>query len=184
MKKHAIRDFNCSEECIDDCLNRDYATFFQVPVCLAQNEFCRCSQNIFWLMKYEPKIDHYSRNQSVTVKELLMSIERYWGIWDFYYAYVISIINESSITICQDHNEIINHLIGGATLGPEGAGYRGIRLGSSGSRIEPPHILLVSKTLKPPLWWIHLQDQSSGLRERPPRLKCQLTIVNQQRNQD
>jgi hypothetical protein len=77
FKKHAVRDFNCSEECIDDCLNRDYATFFQVPVCLAQNELCRCSQNMFWLKKYEPKIAHDSPNQGLTVKELLNSIDRY-----------------------------------------------------------------------------------------------------------
>ncbi len=77
FKKHALRGFNCSEECIDDCLNRDYVTFFQLPVCLAQNDWCGCSQKIFWLKKYEPKIAHRTPNMGLTVKEFLKNIDRY-----------------------------------------------------------------------------------------------------------
>lgn len=48
LKKHAVKDLGCEEECVNGCVNRDYITFWEMPECL---QYCRCEQTVL-------KMDH------------------------------------------------------------------------------------------------------------------------------
>ena len=43
IRKHAIEGFGCDKRCINDCLNRKYITFFEIPKCVMH---CPCKQRI------------------------------------------------------------------------------------------------------------------------------------------
>jgi len=42
LKEHAVQDLGCDSQCIADCTNKEYISFFELPDCL---RWCKCEQN-------------------------------------------------------------------------------------------------------------------------------------------
>jgi hypothetical protein len=43
VKEHAVQDLGCDPQCVADCTNKDYISFFELPACL---RWCKCQQNV------------------------------------------------------------------------------------------------------------------------------------------
>ena len=62
LREHAAKVLGCDEECIDDCLNPNFVSFWEIPMCVKS---CKCQQGLINIQRESSPFYHESSSLDI-----------------------------------------------------------------------------------------------------------------------